>query len=96
MRKWHAMEVDQVVKELNTDPLQGLSDEEVQSRLKKYGYNELEKKEKRNPRPAPFIHKFRSILALMLFIAALVSVLVPLILGISIPTYWISWLRMVG
>ncbi|MFB3885229.1 MAG: cation-transporting P-type ATPase [Thermodesulfobacteriota bacterium] len=96
MRKWHAMEIDQVLRELNTDPHHGLSDEEVQTRLKQYGYNELRKKEKPNPRPTSFIHQFRSILALTLFIAAVVSVLVPLILGVSIPTYWVSWLRIFG
>jgi magnesium-transporting ATPase (P-type) len=37
------MEVDQVLRELNTNPYQGLSDEEVRNRLKKYGYNELKR-----------------------------------------------------
>jgi len=43
MSNWHSMEVDQVLKELNTDPHQGLSHEEARSRLEKYGYNELKR-----------------------------------------------------
>ena len=46
MSNWHSMEVDQVLRELNTDPHQGLSDEEVRSRLEKYGYNELKKEDR--------------------------------------------------
>ena len=37
MSNWHSMEVDQVLKELNTNPYQGLGGEEVRSRLEKYG-----------------------------------------------------------
>ena len=96
MSDWHAMEVDQVVKELNTDPHQGLSNEEARSRLKKYGHNEPKKEEQLISHPTSFIHKLKNILILMLFIAAVVSVSVPLILGISIPAYWISWFRIVG
>ena len=95
MTNWHAMEVDQVLRELNTDPQQGLNNEKVQSRLKKYGYNELKKEEKISPSTS-FSHKLKNILILMLFIAAVVSVLVPLISGISIPAYWISWFRTIG
>ena len=43
MPNWHSMVVDRVLRELNTDPHQGLIEEEVRSRLEKYGYNELKK-----------------------------------------------------
>ena len=90
------MEVDQVLKELNTDPHQGLSAEEARSRLEKYGYNELKKEEQLILPSTLFIHKLKNILILILFIAAVLSVLVPLIFGISIRAYWISWFRIVG
>ncbi len=96
MSNWHAMEVDQALKELNTDPHQGLSNEEARSRLEKHGYNELKKEEKLILPSTLFIHKLKNILVLILFIAAVLSVLVPLIFGKSIPAYWISWFRIVG
>ncbi len=96
MSNWHAMEVDQTLKELNTDPHQGLSNEEARSRLEKYNYNELKKEEQPISHSTLFIHKLKNILILMLFIAAVLSVLVPLIFGISIPAYWMSWFRIVG
>ena len=43
MSNWHSMDVDQVLKELNANPHQGLSEEEVKRRLEKYGYNELKR-----------------------------------------------------
>jgi Ca2+-transporting ATPase len=69
------MEVDQVLKELNTDPHQGLSDEEVRSRLEKYGYNELKKEEQVSPFTL-FINQFKNILILILLVAIGLSALV--------------------
>ena len=43
---WYSKSIDTVVKELNVNPSQGLSDEEAQSRLVKYGANKLTKKKK--------------------------------------------------
>ena len=80
MSNWHSMEVDQVLKELNTDPYRGLSHEEVRSRLEKYGYNELKSEEQRQP---PF-WSLSNILIIILLLAALFSVLVPLIFRVSI------------
>ena len=62
------MEVDQVLKELNTNPHQGLSVEEVRSRLEKYGYNELKKEEKISAFSI-FINQFKNILIIILLIA---------------------------
>ena len=90
MSNWHSMEVDQVLKELNTDPHQGLSDEEVRSRLKKYGYNELKRKEQRQP---PF-WSLKNILTIILLNAAVLSVLVALMFP-SIPSRLKSWLRII-
>jgi len=90
MSNWHSMEVDQVLKELNTDPYQGLSDEEVRSRLEKYGYNELKRKEQRQP---PF-WSLKNILTIILLNAAVLSVLVALMFP-SIPSRLKSWLRII-
>ncbi len=89
MSNWHSMEVDQVLKELNTDPHQGLSVEEAQRRLKKYGYNELERKG-HLVSPSTL---FRNILIIVLVIAAVLSVFVPPLFRISIPAYWVAWFR---
>jgi len=75
MSNWHSMEVDQVLKELNTDPHQGLSDEEVRSRLEKYGYNELKKEEQVSPFTL-FFNQFKNILILILLVAIGLSALV--------------------
>ena len=80
MANWHSMEVDQVLKELNTNPYQGLSDEEVRSRLERYGYNELKRKEQRQH---PF-WSLSNILIVLLLVDALFSVLVPLIFRVWI------------
>ena len=72
MSNWHSMEVDQVLKELNTNPYQGLSDEEVRSRLEKYGYNELKKEERVSPFTL-FINQFKNILIVILIVAIALS-----------------------
>ena len=38
---WFNQSIDEVLKELNTDPKKGLSDEEAKGRLEKYGLNKL-------------------------------------------------------
>jgi len=72
MSNWHSMEVDQVLRELNTDPYQGLSDEEVRNRLEKYGYNELKKEERVSPFTL-FINQFKNILIVILIGAIALS-----------------------
>ena len=46
---WHTMQIDEVVKNLGTNTDTGLSRIEVENRLKKYGYNQLEEKEGVSP-----------------------------------------------
>jgi len=84
------MEVDQVLKELNTNLYQGLSDEEVQNRLEKYGYNELKREEQRQPS----FWSLKNILTIILLNAAVLSVLVALMFP-SIPARLKSWLRII-
>jgi magnesium-transporting ATPase (P-type) len=92
MSNWHSMEVDQVLKELDTDPHQGLSVEEAQSRLEKYGHNELKREEQRQPLFWS-LRKKKNIPITILLIVVVLSVLVPLIFRISIPAGLTSWLR---
>ncbi len=42
-KSWHAMPIEEVLKELDTTE-EGLTDKEAEERLKKYGYNELREK----------------------------------------------------
>src|SRR4030067_2939726 len=74
-RTWHSIEAVQVLKELNTDIHRGLTEEEVKSRLEKYGYNELKKEEKISPFVL-FINQFKNILIIILIIAIVLSALV--------------------
>jgi Ca2+-transporting ATPase len=70
---WHSMEIAQALKELGTDPHKGLTEEEVKSRLEKYGYNELKKEEKISSFTL-FINQFKNILIIILLIAIVLSV----------------------
>jgi len=75
MSNWHSMEVAQVTKELNTDPDKGLTEDEVKSRLEKYGYNEL-KKEKKVSGFSIFLNQFKNILIVILLVAIGLAALV--------------------
>jgi Ca2+-transporting ATPase len=74
-RTWHSIDAVQVLKELNTDIHRGLTEDEVKSRLEKYGYNELKKEEKISPFIL-FINQFKNILIIILLIAIVLSALV--------------------
>jgi P-type Ca2+ transporter type 2C len=49
MEEWHRLEVSEVLKNLTTDPEDGLSEVEVQERLNQYGPNELIEKGVKSP-----------------------------------------------
>ena len=78
MSNWHSMEIDQVIKELNTDPRKGLSGEEANNRIGKYGYNELNRKNLLQPS----FWSRSNILIILLVMVAFFSVFVPLIFRI--------------
>jgi Ca2+-transporting ATPase len=69
------MEAAQVLKELNTDSHKGLTGDEVESRLEKYGYNELKKEEGVSPFTL-FVNQFKNILIIILLIATALSAVV--------------------
>jgi P-type Ca2+ transporter type 2C len=73
-RIWHSMDVDGVLKELQVDPHRGLAAEEVQSRLRERGPNELTQEEKASPW-ALFFNQFKNILIAILIIATVLSAL---------------------
>ena len=75
---WNELEAKQVLKELQTSQT-GLSGQEAQSRLLKYGPNEL-KEEKRISRLEIFLNQFRSILVIILIGATIFSAVIGEIL----------------
>lgn len=68
MSSWHSMEVEQVVKELDTDPHKGLTEEDVKRRLEKYGANELKREDAVSPFTL-FVNQFKNVLIIILLIA---------------------------
>jgi Ca2+-transporting ATPase len=72
---WHSIDPAQVLRELNTDPHKGLTEDEVKKRLEKYGYNELKKEEGISPLTL-LINQFKNVLIIILLIATVLSALV--------------------
>jgi len=94
MEKAAAMPLDKVFDDLNTSQ-NGLTSEEAELRLKKYGYNELSEKKQ-----LPFIHKFlkqlRDLFGILLLVAAVLSYisgsteLALIILGVVLVNIFVS------
>ncbi|MEX2224301.1 MAG: cation-translocating P-type ATPase [Candidatus Rokuibacteriota bacterium] len=72
---WHSMAVEHVLKELDTDPHQGLSAEEGRRRMERLGPNELRKEERASPFVL-FISQFKNTLIVILLVATVLSALV--------------------
>jgi Ca2+-transporting ATPase len=68
------MEVDEVTHALNADS-KGLTEEEAEQRLQKYGYNELMERKRVTPLQI-FLSQFKDIFVIMLLIAILLSVMI--------------------
>ncbi len=81
---WHTKTKEDILKELKTSE-KGLSDNEAQLRLKKYGKNEIKKKHKLGSFKIIF-EQFKSFLIYILIIAAIISFLIGHILDASIIT----------
>ena len=69
--QWHSLRSDETLMKLGTHP-EGLDSDELEDRIKKYGYNELEEKAAVSPL-ALFISQFKSLLIIILFAAAVIS-----------------------
>ncbi|MGI6710550.1 MAG: calcium-translocating P-type ATPase, PMCA-type [Bacilli bacterium] len=67
--------INEVIKELETDVVKGLSSSEVEERLAKFGKNQLLEKKKK-PWIIRFFEQFKDFLVIILLIAAVVSILV--------------------
>lgn len=72
MKEWHKMSKEEIISSLETDPHQGLSDDEVNKRLSEYGTNELKEEEKKSFL-SKLIEQFSDFLILILIAAALIS-----------------------
>ena len=71
---YHNKDVKESLKELKTAE-NGLTTQEANKRLKQFGYNEIEEKNKINPVEI-FISQFKSFIVLILIIAVVVSLLI--------------------
>lgn len=69
---WHSLASDEVIKNLKTDSIQGLSSDEVKLRLQKFGLNELPQPKNRSL-ISIFLHQFLSPLIYLLLIAASIA-----------------------
>jgi len=70
-KSWHTMEIDEAMGELNVTH-EGLTSQQAQERLKKYGYNELVAK-KRKSALSMFLREFKDIFILLLIAATILS-----------------------
>lgn len=71
---WHALNREDVVDRLQTEPAHGLDQDQVAARLQKFGYNELEE----SPPPSflqMVLDQFSNFIVIVLIIAALISAL---------------------
>ena len=78
MEKWFMMTPEDVANKLSTSIKSGLTTEEAKLRLDKYGYNELQQKEK-EPWWKRFLGEFNDFLVYILIAAAVISALTEFI-----------------
>lgn len=74
-KQWHAIELSDLLSELETDYKRGLTSSSAQDRLGKFGYNELEKSKKRHPFFL-FLEQFIDPLVIILLIALVISIII--------------------
>src|SRR3989338_3070531 len=72
MKHWWELDIAEIEKALGIDSARGLSIGEVESRLEKYGPNQLKEKKEINPLDI-FIDQFKDFIVWVLIGAALVS-----------------------
>jgi len=68
---WHAEDIDEITKNLKSDA-NGLTAEQVQQRLREYGYNELKERKKATALQI-FLAQFKNIFVIMLLVAIVIS-----------------------
>ena len=72
---WHTKSIEETIDALDTNPEQGLSTEEAQARIEKYGRNELEERGLRSPWVV-LAGQFTEIMVIILLVAAVISFLI--------------------
>ena len=72
---WHALEVEDALKELQVKENEGMTQQEAQARLEKYGPNELKKERGKSPIKL-FLRQFKGVLMIILIIATGLSLVV--------------------
>lgn len=77
---WHTLRKDEVIKKLNTNEKNGLSDEEVKVRQEKDGKNKLQEK-KKDSFLIKFLKQFNDFMIIILIIASIVSAVVSKMQG---------------
>ncbi|MFP4366019.1 MAG: cation-transporting P-type ATPase [Bacteroidales bacterium] len=73
--KWHALPVDEVIEKIQTNPDEGLTEDEVKKRLEKFGRNEIPKGKKRSNFER-LLAQFKNTLIYVLLVAALITALI--------------------
>ncbi|MGB9853548.1 MAG: cation-translocating P-type ATPase [Candidatus Bathyarchaeales archaeon] len=74
VRSWHALEVEDVLNSLGSD-WEGLSEDEAALRLRRFGYNEFEKRRRVSPFRI-FLLQFKNVFMLILLVAIAISVII--------------------
>jgi len=69
---WHAVEIGDAIQALQSD-FNGLSHEEIEARLREFGYNEMRKRKRASPLQI-FLSQFRNVFTIILLIAIVISV----------------------
>ena len=75
---WHSAELNDLINELGTDEKLGLTSEDAQRRLEKYGKNQLNQKKKKTMAQR-FFDQFKDYMIIILLIAAAISLLTTLL-----------------
>ena len=76
MENYYNLSVEETEKELNTNK-EGLSDQEYDLRIEKYGFNELTEKKKESIL-VKFIEQFKDMMVIVLIIASIISGIIDL------------------
>ena len=77
---WQTLRKEEVLRQLDTDEKQGLTEKEVKERKEKYGKNKLEEKKKESF-IVKFIKQFNDFMIIILIIASIISAVVSKIQG---------------
>ena len=77
---WQTLRKEEVLRKLNTDEKQGLTEKEVQERQAKYGKNKLQEKKKESF-IVKFIKQFNDFMIIILIIASIISAIVSKMQG---------------